>query len=231
MNLETDLVNTHICKLKPGVIKDTPGYEMFVSTSDVIRLNHKSLGYLQDNYQNIKNSWFKFVVINNNDINYIYTIRGAHINKHSVCMLTGILDVTEESGEYSELRTAVNNLTIFKNQYGSNMEKMDIETKNECLRLINIIDELIKRDINCMPVVAAGSGSVNSDNSICINNKSGHYKPTAASMLKAKEVFELNTNSVIIVKEKEDKNLLEQKYGTDKAKHYSGICLSNKNNL
>ena len=141
-------------------------------------------------------------------------------------MIQGLLDVTKETGEYNELRCMYNNLMIFKSENGSNMETMNDEEKSECLRLMNRIDELIKRDINCMPVVSAGSGSVNMDNSICINNKSGHYKPKESSMIKAKEIFERKTDSKIFVKEKEDKNVLESKYGKN-SKNYSGICLNN----
>lgn len=227
MNPETDLVNTHICNLKAEIEKNTPGLEILSSISKSFQLNRSTLGYLQQIYKNTNDSWFKFIVINNNDENYIYIIDGAYINKHSVCMIEGLLDVTQESGEYSDLRTAYNQLIIFKNQNGSNMESMNIEIKNECLRLITEIDELIKRDINCMPVVAAGSGSVNNNNSICINNKSGHYKPTETSMIKAKEVFENSTGAMIFVKEKEDKDVLKKKYGKN-AKNYSGICLSNE---
>ena len=224
MNLETDLVNTHICNLKPGGEKDTPGLEILTSISKAFQLNDTTLGYLQRVYKNSKGDWFKFIVINNNGNNYIYIIDGANINKHSVCMLQGLLEVTEEAGEYADLRNAYNRLMIFKNQHGSNMESMTTDIKNECLRLISEIDELIKRDINCMPVIAAGSGSVNKDNTICINNKSGHYKPTQSSMLKAKEAFETNTGAAIFVKEKEDKDLLVKTYGVN-AKNYSGICL------
>jgi hypothetical protein len=72
-----------------------------------------------------------------------------------------------------------------------------------------------------MPVMAAGSGSINPDNSICINNKSGHYKPTEYSMLKAKEIFEANTGgAVVFIKEKEDKDVLKAKYG----KNYKNEC-------
>jgi hypothetical protein len=224
MNPETDLINNHICNLKPGVKKDTPGLEILISISKAFQLNNATLGYLQQMYKNTDDKWFKFVVINNNGINYIYIIDGAYINKHSVCMIQGLLDVTSSAGEYAELRAAFNALMIFKNQNGSNMESMDNDIKNECLRLMTTIDELIERDIKCMPVVAAGSGSVNPDDSICINNKSGHYKPTEISMIRAKETFELNTRAVIIVKEKEDKDILNKKYGKD-AKNYSGICL------
>jgi hypothetical protein len=224
MNLGTDLVNLHICNLKDGVKKDNPSLEILTSTSKVFPLNKNTIGYLQQMYKSTDNKWFKFIVINNNGEIHVYIIDGAHINKHSVCMIQGLLDVTKDSNEYHELREAFNNLIIFKNQHGSNMGSMNIDIKNECIRLMSILDELIERDIKCMPVVSAGSGSVNADNSICINNKSGHYKPTQISMIKAKEAFELNTGAVIFVKEKEDKIVLHNKYGKD-AKNYSGICL------
>lgn len=226
MNLETDLVNTHICNLKPGKDKETPGLEILTSISKAFQLNRSTLGYLQQTYKNSRDAWFKFIVINNNDETYIYVIDGAQINKHSVCMLQGLLEVTEKDGEYTDLRNAYNDLMMFKNQYGSNMESMDADTKNECLQLIHVIDDFIKRDINCMPVIAAGSGSVNDDNSICINNKSGHYKPTQSSMINAKETFETNTGAIVLVKEKENKQLLKDKYG-EKADNFSGICLNN----
>lgn len=224
MNLETDLVNTHICNLKPGVKKETPGFEILTAISKAFQLNRSTLGYLQQTYKSSNDSWFKFIVMNNNNNTYIYIIDGAHINKHSVCMLQGLLEVTREAGEYTDLRNAYNELMIFKNQYGSNMESMNTDIKNECFQLMRAIDDLIQRDINCMPVIAAGSGSINNDNSICINNKSGHYKPTEISMIKAKEAFEMNTDAVIFIKEKEDKKLLKEKYG-DKAENFTGICL------
>lgn len=221
---ESDLINTHLCKIKPGHEKEKTGLEILTSISKSFQLNLATIGYLQQMYKNIDNKWFKFIIFNNNGEIYIYIIDGAKINKHSVCMIQGLLDVTNEAGEYQELRTAFNNLNIFKNEYGSNMESMTTEIKNECVTLMNTIDELIDRDIKCMPVIAAGSGSVNADNSICINNKSGHYKPTELSMSRAKQVFEEKTGAQVFVKEKENKDLLTQKYGKN-AENYSGICL------
>jgi hypothetical protein len=223
---DTDLINTHLCNLKPGSVKDKPGLEILTSIARSFQLNIATLGYLQQMYKNTDNKWFKFVIFNNNDDIYIYIIDGAKINKHSVCMLQGLLDVTKEAGEYAELREAFDNLMIFKNDNGSNMESMTPELKSRCLMLMDTIDQLINRDIACMPVMAAGSGSINPDNSICINNKSGHYKPTEFSMLKAKEIFETNTGgAVVFVKEKEDKDVLKARYGED-AENFSGICLS-----
>jgi hypothetical protein len=224
MSMESDLINTHICNVKPGVDKEPPSLEIFTSISKSFQLNQYTLGYLQQMYKSSDDKWFKFTIFNNSGTTYIYIIDGAKINKHSVCMLEGLLDVTKDTDEYTELREAYNNLNIFKNDNGSNMESLSIELKNECSVLMEAVDRFIKRDIDCMPVIAAGSGSINPDNSICINNKSGHYKPTDYSMAKAKEIFEEKTGATVFIKEKENKNLLQQKYGKN-AENYSGICL------
>lgn len=224
ISMETDLVNTHLCNMKDGVKKYKPGLEIFTSISKSFQLNESTIGYLQQMYKNTDDKWFKFIIINNSGQIYIYIIDGAKINKHSVCMIQGLLDVTKADGEYAELREAFNNLEILKNENGSNMESMSPELKSECLMLMNAVDTLIERDIKCMPVIAAGSGSVNPDNSICINNKSGHYKPTELSMLRAKEIFETNTGATVFIKEKEDKSVLKEKYG-ENAENFSGICL------
>ena len=225
MKPETDLINTHICNVKEGNEKDSPGLEIFTSISKSFQLNKLTLGYLQQMYKNSDNKWFKFIIFNNSGENFIYIIDGAKINKHSVCMIQGLLDVTKQANEYQDLRTAFNNLEIFKNNNGSNMDSMTTELKNECKILIDKLNQLIDKDVKCMPLIAAGSGSINSDNSICINNKSGHYKPTEDSMIKAKDIFEENTHGATVsVKEKEDKEVLKKKYG-ENAENFSGICL------
>ena len=225
MKPETDLINTHICNVKEGNEKDSPGLEIFTSISKSFQLNKLTLGYLQQMYKNSDNKWFKFIIFNNSGENFIYIIDGAKINKHSVCMIQGLLDVTKQANEYQDLRTAFNNLEIFKNNNGSNMDSMTTELKNECKILIDKLNQLIDKDVKCMPLIAAGSGSINSDNSICINNKSGHYKPTEDSMIEAKKIFEKNTGyDNVFVKEKEDKEVLKEKYG-ENAENFSGICL------
>lgn len=225
MNNGTDLINTHICNVKEGIEKDSPGLEIFTSISKSFQLNKLTLGYLQQMYKSRDDKWFKFIIFNNGGEKYIYIIDGAKINKHSVCMIQGLLDVTKEANEYQDLRTAFNNLEMFKNNNGSNMDSMTTELKNECKILIDKLNQLIDKDIKCMPLIAAGSGSINIDNSICINNKSGHYKPTQSSMELAKEIFKINTGyDNVYVKEKEDKELLKNKYG-ENAENFSGICL------
>ncbi len=237
----TDLINTHIYDANPSTKKrkdktntsdetekekkyNTPGLEILTSISKSFQLNHHTLGYLQQMYKNTDDKWFKFIIFNNDNQLYIYIIDGAKINKHPVCMIQGLLDVTKNTNEYSELRSAFTDLVIFKNYHGSNMQNMTPTVKSECLIIMDSIDQLITKDVKCMPVVAAGSGSVNSDNVICLNNKSGHYKPTKDSMLIAKEVFEANTGAVVFIKDKENKEVLQEKYGKN-ADNFSGICL------
>ena len=60
-----------------------------------------------------------------------------------------------------------------------------------------------------MPVLAAGSGTVNDDNSLCINDKSGNYKPTPQSMELAKLIFEQTTGLTIILSPKANKEDLK----------------------
>lgn len=224
MTKESDLINTHLCNIKPGSEKEKTGLEILTSISQSFQLNTSTTGYLQQMYKSSNDKWFKFVIFNNNGENFIYIIDGAKINKHSVCMLQGLLDVTKKDNEYSELREAFNNLIYFKNENGSNMEMMSVELKEECLMLMEQIDQQIDNDIKCMPLIAAGSGSINDDNSICINNKSGHYKPTVSSMTIAKQIFEEKTGLTVFIKEKEDKRVLQEKYGKN-AENFSGICL------
>ena len=71
MNPDTDLINTHICNSKPGIVKDSPGLEIFTSISKSFQLNNYTLGYLQQEYKNIDNKWFKFVIFNNNNESFI----------------------------------------------------------------------------------------------------------------------------------------------------------------
>ena len=224
---ETDLRNTHICPISEEIVsqKETVGEELFTYNGEIFQLNMHTLGYLQQQYKKRDNKWFKFVIFNNDQTKYIYLINGGQINKHSVCMLIGLLDVTKISNEYEELRDAVHNLHLFKLQYDPLVIENDENLKSNRTVLINRVNDLVTEQIRCMPVIAAGSGTVNDDNSICINNKSGHYKPTSDAMLLAKTVFEENTGETVIVTDKVDKKLLIKKYGKLEYENYTGICL------
>jgi hypothetical protein len=139
-------------------------------------------------------------------------------------MLIGLLDITSANNEYPELRKSVKDLIDFKLRYNP-LEVFQNSVLNEqLLLLIHNIDIIIERDIHCMPVSAAGSGTVNDDDSICINNKSGHYKPSPGSMKLAQDIFIAKTGATIHVTEKVEKELLREKYG-EEFENYTGICL------
>ena len=61
------------------------------------------------------------------------------------------------------------------------------------------------------------------DNTICINTKSGHYKPTEWHMNAAKQVFEDVTGHKINVILHMDVDALKAKYG-EKYEQMNGIC-------
>ena len=224
MNPEKDLINTHICNVKEGSDKEPTSLEIFTSISDTFELDSSTLGYLIRMFKKTDNRWFKFVIFNNDGIEHIFIITGAEVNKHSVCMLEGLLEVTKSKDEYSELREAYNQLIMFKknNTYSDILQNPDL--KNEFDRLSNNLDMLINRDIKCMPVIAAGSGTVNEDDSICINDKSGHYKPTDETLEISKRIIEEKTRARVVLTKKVDKDILQSKYGPD-YKNYTGICL------
>jgi hypothetical protein len=225
MNPELDLINRHMCNLKPGKQKETIADEIYTYNGTIFPLNTTTIGYTQLMFKKQNNKWFKFVVFNNDGQNCIYLITGGRINKHSVCMLVGLLDATLEKNEYIEIREAVNQLEMFKLAHKPEIVFATPELMAELTTLKSNLDNLVNKDIKCMPVLSAGSGTINDDNSICINNKSGHYKPTLESMELAKRVFEELTGGVpTIVTEKVDKELLMEKYGED-YEDYTGICL------
>lgn len=224
------LENTHLCPKKVSLKekkKETVGEEIYTYNGEIFQLNQNTLGYLRQMYKKTDDKWFKFVIFNNDGTPYIYIIQGGRINKHSVCMLIGLLEVTKNSGEYNDLRNAVKELISFKLNIEPNMIENDETLKQQLVQLIERVDELVNTYFKCMPVIAAGSGSINEDNSICINDKSGHYKPTTETMNTAKNIFMMVTGlneEEVRVTTKPDKELLEAKYGRE-AENYSGICL------
>jgi effector-binding domain-containing protein len=213
-----DLKNLHLCNKKEKIkFKESPGSEIYTSINESFELNENTLGYFMYSFKKSNDKWFKFVVFNNDNINYIYIIYGAPINKHSVSLIQGLLNVTKHTGEYEDLRKAYHQLIELKSEKGI----IDDVESNE---LVMELNQIINRDIPCMPLISAGSGTVNDDNSICINTKSGHYKPNIENMNIAKELFEKITLQKIVISLKTDKELLIQKYG-EHADNYSGICL------
>ena len=214
-DLEKDLKNTHLLPRKDGKYKESPALELFTSISDVFELNKDTLGYVKSTLCKSKNAWFKFVIFKNNEQLHVFLIRGARINKHSVCLLLGLLEVSEN--DYIEMRTVVDTVKEMKDNGITGIDDNHPQ--------LSTLNKLIQRDIPFMPVIVAGSGTYDDDNQrICINTKSGHYKPDMEKMEFAQKIFEKMTNENVFIQTKVDKKLLKAKYG-DNYEEYSGICL------
>ena len=93
-----------------------------------------------------------------------------------------------------------------------------------------------KKHFNCMEVLSAGSGTVFYDDSdavkitICLNTKSGHYRPTLKHVDLAKEVVEtiventafLSKYEIVVVSQyKPRKSTLKRVLGANKL----GMCI------
>ena len=216
---QTDLINQHMCRKKDdNKYKESTGYEVYVAINDSFILDESTLGFLLTQFKKTDNKWFKFVVFDNDGIMFISIISGSPINKHSVCMLQGILHVTKETDEYSEIRDAFNDVIEMKKI--NRLELQEIESNIQIKKL----NEKISEGLPCMPVISAGSGTINDDGSICLNTKSGHYKPTIESIHIAQELFTKLTGKVVYISQKENKAGLKEKYGDD-YDQYTGICL------
>ena len=213
----TDLKNRHICDQRNADYRTSPGYELYTAIDTPVQLNAEILGFFNRSFRKSQDKWFKFVMFNNSGIEYIYIIHGVPINKHSVPALFGLMEVTSNTGEYSELREAYHQLLSIKSLKG-------IVHDIESIEQVKNLNQMITQYIPCMTVISAGSGTVNDDNSICINTKSGHYKPEPVNMEAAKRLFEEISGAPVNIVLKVDKEALFAKYG-EHAENMSGICL------
>jgi hypothetical protein len=211
----TDLKNTHLCGGKGD--KESAGNEIYTAVNSPFQLNESTLEMFFSQFKKSDNNWFKFAIFNNDDTHYIYIIKGNPLNKHSILLIYGLLQVSKSS-EYTELREALLTLLKIREELsipeGANIEENPI---------VKQFNEKVAKAIPCMPLIAAGSGTVNDDNSICLNTKSGHYKPTLEIMELAKSSFERITGAVVTIQEKVPKEGLIKRYGNAFDK-YSGIC-------
>lgn len=217
MVMEGSLVNSHLLPRKDGKKKESPAYEIYTRINDVFEFTPNSYGFIKENICKSKNKWFKFVIFQNDDELHIFIINGSPINKHSVCMLMGLLSVSSKT-EYVDIRKAVEDIELLRDK---GIDKSIKDDEPELKQLNHLINE----HLSMMPVIVAGSGTYDDEQEqLCINTKSGHYKPTLEGIRFAKNVFEKISGDNVFIQKKVDKKLLMDKYGDD-YQEYSGICL------
>lgn len=217
MVVEGSLFNSHLAPRKDDKKKESPAYEIYTRINDVFEFTPNSYGFIKENMCKSKNKWFKFVILQNDDNLHIFIISGSPVNKHSVCMLMGLLNVSNKS-EYVDIRKAIEDIDLLRDK---GIDKSIKEDEPE----LKYLNELINEHLTMMPVIVAGSGTYDDERKqLCINTKSGHYKPTIESIRFAKTLFERISDDNVYIQQKTDKKLLMEKYG-DNYQQYSGICL------
>jgi hypothetical protein len=231
-----DLKNGHICNQRTPDYRTSPAFEVYTSIDEPFCLSEATVGYFLTKYKKSDDHWFKFVLFSASNqrigsdpsqseypSEYIYIIRGAPINKHSVPMLFGLLEQSDDS-EYVELRNAYRQIIQLKGE-DDILDRESIETHP----LIIALNQAIYQAIPCMPVLSAGSGTVDYVQDsviICINAKSGHYKPKEVHMNHARRVFSsIIPNAHIDVRPVASKEELAHIYGENRAETMNGMCI------
>jgi len=219
------LIDRYLCdlhKTKKNTIKGhgfwkqlfykSVGTDIVNSTNEPFELTKDTLHRFLK-FEKSKNKWFKFVTFEYDDQAHIYVIQGNSRNKHTLCILKGILEQTQGDPLFNELRMVYTKLVQQKRKgsiYALHWLKQRLQT-------------LIQLYYPCLPVLVAGSGTVNEDGSLCLNNKSGHYAPSLRRIHKAKALFTEITGRVAHI-QVYDEAALKKKYSKD-YKNEGSICI------
>ena len=131
--------------------------------------------------------------------------------------------------EYPEFRKAIIDLHTLKQSVDDNPASIDgIDENNEVILTFN---QRLFENFKCMEALSAGSGTILEDGSICLNNKSGHFKPGMGDLEIAKQMFESVTGRVVRTRLAADKALVEMELRSIpgfKYDNYSGTCLKSQ---
>jgi hypothetical protein len=173
------LKNKNFCKgpdgsivLDPNAYSNTssklysPAFEIFKSKEKPFNIETNLEKFKTFRREDLK--WFKFVVFEFRGTNYIYVLNGeSKYNKHPMCIIYGVLELSDPS-EFTELRNALQEVESYKG------DKTITEKSNSIINL----NQVLADTFGCMEAISAGSGTILEDSTICINTKSGHFKPS-----------------------------------------------------
>ena len=219
------LIDTYLCDLhtrRANTIKGrspwkqffykTIGTDIVNSTNEPFELTKNTVERFLE-FQTTHNKWFKFVLFEYDDQKHIYVIQGNSRNKHTLCILKGVLEQTRGDPLFDELRTLYTKL-VQKKHTGSLYTLYQLKQR---------LQTLVQLYYPCMPVLVAGAGTVNEDGSICLNNKSGHYAPSIRRIHKAGTLFTEITGRAVHV-QAYDRAALRKRYSKD-YKNEGSICV------
>lgn len=257
------LSNIYMCgKKSKGHI--LPATEFLISSAITFEVTLQSVYFLTEAFNYARGAWFKFIVINDNIISEngddsirettgngngnekyrMFVCNGSRINRHSVIFINALAYILSTRGlgnspnsKYYTFLKTYNDIVACKES-----KKGYVSCKDKILRLKRILNKEIKKHFNCMHVVSAGSGTVfetkDAHYNICLNTKSGHYKPSlkdvdfAKSFLKGVvekiECKSLRERIKVSSQYKSSKKTIKKVFG-DRAESKVGICIPKKN--
>jgi hypothetical protein len=250
------LSNIYVCgKKSKGHI--LPATELLISSAVTFEVTPHSVYFLTEAFNYTSGAWFKFIIINdniisentngnakNNGIYRMFVCNGSGINRHSVIFINALAYILSTRGlgnypnsKYYRFMKAYNDIISCKDS-----KKGYLSCKDKILRSKCILNQEIKKHFKCMQVVSAGSGSVFETNdghyNICLNTKSGHYRPSlkdvdfAKSFLK--DIIEkmdcklLRDKIKVSSQYKSSKQTIRKVFG-DHTESKIGICIPKKN--
>jgi hypothetical protein len=232
------LSNIYVCgKKSKGHI--LPVTELLISSAVTFEVTPQSIPFLIETFCYARGAWFKFLVIDDDTGKHrIFVCNGAAINRHSVIYIHAIASIlssrgigTEPDSKYYTFLKAYNDIIACKDS------KRGYTTCSEQLK--RTLNREIKKKFECMRVVSAGSGTVFetrdgdgvTNYEICLNTKSGHYRPSLKDVDFAKSLLEniiqkMDVRGRIKVSSryKSSKQTIRNVFG-DRAESKVGICI------
>ena len=235
------LVNTHVCHSKRvRKWQLTPARELVFLTDTVFELTATSLPFFISNFTYSNHKWFKFVIVEHQSKPHIYVANGTRLTRHSAIYIQAMIDLIQkqnpgtETNQYAGLLDVYNNILMYKTS------KRGPASSPELDAMLRSFNALIKKHFECMRVISSGSGTVFSGGGtaapgstavVCLNTKSGHYRPPLNNIIVAKSIFKsllpLSKLDIdVIVQRKRRDGSLKKTFGKY-AEMYIGTCIPN----
>lgn len=230
------LKNTHVCG---KTHEKTLGNELSVSMDTVFELNALTLPFFISKFNYTNGLWFKYIVLNYNGRHRVFVCNGSLITRHSVIYIEAMMDLIKRDqgrdATYDKLMELYDYIIACKTS------KKGLTGCPDIKRAQAKFSAEFKKHFNCMEVLSAGSGTVFHDSdahkiTICLNTKSGHYRPTLKHVDLAKEVVETMVDNAgfsgrlgkyeiaVVAQYKPRKSTLKRVFGATNA-HKLGMCV------
>jgi len=253
---EALLSNVYVCgkKAKGHLL---PATEFLLSASLTFEITPKSVQFLSQAFNYDHRTWFKFVIIHDtitcktkNDRYRMSVCNGSTLTRHSVIYIDALAHIltdiennpgcTLDAKYYPYLNTYRELVACKESTSGA------VIGEDRISQLKYSLNSEIKKHFECMKVVSAGSGTVFVHNSpehgekygICLNTKSGHYRPSLKDVELAKRILldiirkvscsKTREQFKVIAQYKPNKKTLKKIFGENIAETKVGLCLPKK---